>query len=294
MSNELATVSTKKPPLVAGVRNVAAIIPQDFEQAYRLSQAIAAAGWAPKSYLVDPQNPGKGYDVNKIAVGILHGLEVGLTPMAALQSIAVINGTPNLWGDGALAVVRASGLLKGIEEWEEQTAEGLTAHCRVLRASEANHITCTFSEADAKKAGLAGKSGPWTNYPKRMRKMRARLFCLRDAFADVLRGMRMAEETLDGGDLIQNSEGDYVPATPRPTRATITAQAEVTPHDATTGEIIEPELTAPEALALIASAPSVPALMDLWHALPEAMTENDEVFAAYEAKRESLPEGAML
>jgi hypothetical protein len=50
--------------------------------------------------------------LEKVMVAILHGLEVGLTPMNALQSIAVINGRPTIWGDGAVGLIRASGLLE--------------------------------------------------------------------------------------------------------------------------------------------------------------------------------------
>ena len=44
---------------------------------------------------------------------------------------------------------------------------------------------------------VAGKQGPWTQYPKRMRQMRARAFALRDVFADILKGMPIAEELQD-------------------------------------------------------------------------------------------------
>jgi hypothetical protein len=54
-----------------------------------------------------------------------------------------------------------------------------------------------FSVSDAKKAGLWGKSGPWTQYPKRMLQLRARGFALRDAFPDVLKGLVTAEEAQD-------------------------------------------------------------------------------------------------
>ena len=50
---------------------------------------------------------------------------------------------------------------------------------------------------DAKRAGLAGKSGPWTQYPARMLALRARGFALRNAFADALRGLVTAEEAQD-------------------------------------------------------------------------------------------------
>ena len=58
-------------------------------------------------------------------------------------------------------------------------------------------VTATFSVADAKRAQLWGKQGPWTQYPQRMLAMRARSFCLRNLYADILRGMRSAEELAD-------------------------------------------------------------------------------------------------
>ena len=57
--------------------------------------------------------------------------------------------------------------------------------------------------ADAKRAGLWGKSGPWTQYPDRMLLFRARGFALRDAFGDYLRGLRTVEE-----------QGDIIDVTP--------------------------------------------------------------------------------
>ena len=58
-------------------------------------------------------------------------------------------------------------------------------------------IKRTFSVADAKRAGLWGKSGPWQQYPDRMLQMRARGFALRDAFPDALRGLISQEEAQD-------------------------------------------------------------------------------------------------
>jgi len=49
----------------------------------------------------------------------------------------------------------------------------------------------------AKTAGLLGKQGPWTQYPRRMMQMRARSWALRDVFPDVLRGMPIAEDIMD-------------------------------------------------------------------------------------------------
>ena len=58
-------------------------------------------------------------------------------------------------------------------------------------------VTARFSVEDAKRAGLWGKQGPWSAYPKRMMQMRARGFALRDAFPDVLKGMITVEEAQD-------------------------------------------------------------------------------------------------
>src|SRR5262249_22277845 len=86
--------------------------------------------------------------------------------------------------------------------------------------------TAQFSTADAKAAGLLGKTGPWSQYPARMRQMRARAFALRDQFAGVLKGLAIREdqEGVAGGDdkrfshsLIkrklesQSKKGPYIP-----------------------------------------------------------------------------------
>ncbi len=154
-----------------------------------LTEAMEFAGFLAKSTIVPKDfanNPGN------ILVAIQWGMELGLQPMQAMQNIAVINGRPSLWGDAVIALVRASPLC----EYVKETDDGETATCRVKRRGEDEHIA-TFSMADAKTAGLVGKQGPWSQYPKRMRQMRARGFALRDMFADVLRGMPVAEELQD-------------------------------------------------------------------------------------------------
>lgn len=185
-----------------------AIIPQTFEEVFRIGRAVAAAGWAPKSYLVDPKNDTLGYSAEKISVAIMQGLEVGLSPMAALQSIAVINGMPSLWGDGALAVVRASGWLVSLTEepmvelvpadkGKPETQKLVGYRCTAIRRGDPNPIVRQFTLDDASAAGLTDKAGPWKLYRGRMMMMRARAWVLRDGFADVLKGLSIAEEAMD-------------------------------------------------------------------------------------------------
>ena len=62
------------------------------------------------------------------------------------------------------------------------------------------------------KAGLWAKSGPWTQYPKRMMQMRARGFALRDKFADALGGLITVEEAQDY-QVVDMPEKDVTPIT---------------------------------------------------------------------------------
>ena len=125
------------------------------------------------------------------------GAELGMKPMQSLQGIAVINGKPSLYGDALMGLVLDSGKCEFIRERIELADGEAVAICESKRKDQPQERVSTFSVPDAKKAGLWGKSGPWSLYPMRMLTMRARAFNLRDNFADVLRGMSVAEEVED-------------------------------------------------------------------------------------------------
>lgn len=221
MSESKNQVAEAKPALASGGR-IAPIVPTNFEQAYRLSQVLAASGMVPKAYKDKQDNA----NVEMICVGIMHGLELGLTPMAALQSIAVINGMPSLWGDGMLAVVQGSGLLEDIEETEEVDAKGdwQWSVCKMWRKGRKTPTVRQFTRVMAAKAGLLGKQGPWSQYPSRMGQMRARSWCARDAFPDLLRGMRAIEEAQDMVDV--TDVGSVTTTAPEPRRTDFKPQAQ--------------------------------------------------------------------
>lgn len=157
--------------------------PRTLEEALKFSDYLAQSDMVPKDF--------KGKAGNCL-VAIQWGMEIGLKPMQAMQNIAVINGRPSLWGDAVIALVRSSPLC----EYVIETDDGNVATCRVKRRGEPEQSR-TFSMDDARAAGLLSKDGPWKNYPKRMRQMRARAFAVRDVFPDVLKGMPVAEEVLD-------------------------------------------------------------------------------------------------
>lgn len=157
--------------------------PRNFEQALTFSDYLAESDLVPKDFKGKPGN---------CLIAIQWGAEIGLKPLQALSNIAVINGRAALWGDAVIALVRSSALCEYVIETQTDTV----ATCKVKRRGEPEQER-TFSMADAKAAGLQGKQGPWSQYPKRMMQMRARAFALRDVFPDVLRGLPVAEEIMD-------------------------------------------------------------------------------------------------
>lgn len=162
--------------------------PANFSELLTLSDMLASSGMVPKAYEGKP---------GAIVAAVQMGAEVGLSPMAALQNIAVINGRPSLWGDGMIAVARSHPDCEAIIETTAKDEAGVGyAECKVKRRGQPEHVV-RFTVDDAKRAGLWGKSGPWTQYPKRMLQMRARSWALRDVFADALRGLQCAEEVRD-------------------------------------------------------------------------------------------------
>ena len=159
-----------------------------FDDAFRFAKMVSQSEFAPKDFRGKPES---------CLLAIQHGSEVGLSPMQSLQSIACINGRPSVWGDAALALVMGSPVCEFVKEDIDGEGDAMTAACAAKRRGYTSATVVMFSVADAKKAGLWGKSGPWTQYPKRMLQMRARGFALRDAFPDVLKGLITAEEARD-------------------------------------------------------------------------------------------------
>ena len=186
--------------------------------ALAFAKMVSGTEFAPKDFRGKPE---------ACLLAIQHGSEIGLSPMQSLQSIAVVNGRPTIYGDAALAVCLASVVCEYVTESVDGEGDRMVATCSAQRRGYPAPITSTFSVADAKAAGLWGKQGPWSQYPKRMLAMRARGFALRNAFADVLRGLVTAEEAQD----YQVTGIEVVPARAAPTPVTVAALPAPTPAE---------------------------------------------------------------
>ena len=203
--NQVATQNRTQSVQVTAGGNVSALVPQNIEEAFRVATAVSRAGMAP--YGMDTPE--------KCLIAIMAGAEVGLPPMQSVQNIAVINNRPSMWGDALVGVVRASGLCSYIKEWVEGEGDDRIAYCETLRKGETEPVKKHFSVAQAITARLwqtearvtkrakgggtyeADNDSPWFKYPERMLQMRARALCLRDVYADVLKGLQVREEVED-------------------------------------------------------------------------------------------------
>ena len=167
------------------IRGGFALAPQNMAEAMDMATMLSRSGMVPGAYKGKPEDT---------LVAMMLGAELGLNPIQSLQNIAVINGKPSIYGDALAALVQNHPAFGGMEEsFDENT---MTASCTVWRRGGTKH-TQTFSKADATKAGLWGKAGPWKLYDKRMLQMRARGFALRSQFADALAGLITREEAED-------------------------------------------------------------------------------------------------
>lgn len=163
---------------------VAIFEPRSLGEGMELAKLMANSDLVPVAYKGKPGN---------VIIAMQMGYEVGLKPMQALQNISVINGRPCIWGDALLAIVQGSGKLRYIKEWDD----GDASYCETQREGYPQPYVNCFTDSDAKAAGLLNKQGPWQTNKRRMRQMRARAFNLRDQFADVLKGLSVAEEVQD-------------------------------------------------------------------------------------------------
>jgi predicted secreted protein len=198
-----------RPPALAGGGQVMAIVPQTFEETFRISRAVVSAGLAP-SALIGKKT---GDDAaSAVAVAIMSGAELGLKPMVALRSFTVINGKPALYGDGLINVVRQSGKVAYLRTGCEVRGDQMVGWCEAKRNDTDEDKRVEFSQADAERAGLwqsealirkqiwengnkiwkdnQPNDSPWYRFPQRMLAWRAAGYCLRELFGDVLGGIR--------------------------------------------------------------------------------------------------------
>lgn len=145
------------------------------------------------------------------------GAALGLEPLQALASIAVINGRATLSSDLMAAVIRRAGHTLRIVE---NNPESVTA--TLIRADDKKfEFTVTWDKDKAVKAGLWGQRGPWSQYPTQMLRARAITEVARQGASEALMGMIYSPEDFgatitDTGEVIEAEIVNEAPAKPAP------------------------------------------------------------------------------
>src|SRR3990167_3619922 len=198
--------------------------PTNYAELRTLALDLAKSNLVPKDMQNQPAN---------IIIALMFGREIGISTAQSLTSIMVVNGRPTLWGDVVMGKVEASGQIESwVDEWDEAKKQSTFT----IKRKGRQPVTRTFSFDDAKAAGLLGKAGPWSGYPKRMCFHRARSWALRDVFPDILKGIRIYEEERDVVEMERTARGTYEPrrasaTSPDPIPATAEAGKETPAGD---------------------------------------------------------------
>lgn len=170
----------------------------------RVAQHLLQTGAVPSSLRTAQQ----------VAMAVQGLKSLGLNPYAAIRQVAFINGAMTLWGDLPLALARKTTMLEDFEEFRfcigdagsyrrqcfvnsNCHLEAYGAVCRIKRQGQASHEV-VYTQDDAKRSGLWGKTPTWRSYPARMMQMRARSQALKDVFSDALAGVQIQEFDVEG------------------------------------------------------------------------------------------------
>jgi hypothetical protein len=152
------------------------------------ARELANSGLLPAAYRRNPGN---------ILYAVEFGEMLGLTPMAAITGVHVIEGKPSASAGLISALVRRAGHKLRV------FGDSKSATCQIVRADDPEFtfaVTWTLKRnADdnpsAEEAGLLGKN-IWKNYPASMLKSRAITQCARDACEEALFGLHYTPEEL--------------------------------------------------------------------------------------------------
>ncbi len=155
------------------------IAPKDFGECTALSKILANSGIIPLALRKKPE------DVLAI---ILAGNELGLTPMAALRGINLIQGKVSMSAELMGALVRNSSKCEVLRV-VESSAKVATWETKRKDGGPAKQYSFTIEQAQ--RAGLQGDN--WRKYPEAMLRARALSVLCKAEYQDVLFGCYEAD-----------------------------------------------------------------------------------------------------
>jgi hypothetical protein len=158
---------------------------KSLDDLYRLAQFVVKARVAPN-----------GMSESGVLIAMQTGMELGFTPMRALQACPVINNVAGLRGNAGIALLRNSGVLDERLDYQcrcDVDDQGkMYGWARSWRKGWPEPRESFFTEEDAKTAGLTSNSN-YKKYPKRMLQWRAVGFHNDDNYSDITLGLQPPE-----------------------------------------------------------------------------------------------------
>lgn len=160
--------------------SMAAITGGHLEQFVDWSKKIALGSVIPDSLRGKPAD---------VFITVMHGLDLGLRPMQALNLVYVVKGRPSLSAEGMRSLILDAGHELEVE------ADDKKATVRARRAGTDRWVEASFTIEQAKKAKLGGQN--WDAYTEDMLVARATSRLAKRYFPDVTNGLASVEELLD-------------------------------------------------------------------------------------------------
>ncbi|WP_413800113.1 hypothetical protein [Streptomyces iranensis] len=152
--------------------------------AFTIAESLAKASFVPDAFRNKP---------HEVTAAILTGIEMGLSPMAALRAFDLIKGTPAMRANAMRGLVQSH----GHAIWEEDATATRAVVCG-RRAGETEVHRSEWTIERAADAQLTGKDN-WKRQPKAMLLARATAEACRLTASDVLHGVPYAAEELADG-----------------------------------------------------------------------------------------------
>jgi hypothetical protein len=153
--------------------------PEDRDSAWSIAQKVAKSGLAP-SHLKTPE---------AVFVAMAMGAELGLTAMASLRAVYVVDGKPSLPADLMVGLVLRSGLR---ESWKYEAMSNDVVRLTACRVG-GDPLTLEWTFEMAETAGLTNKHN-WKAYRRTMLKHRVDAEMCRALWPDIIQGLYDPEE----------------------------------------------------------------------------------------------------
>lgn len=152
-----------------------ALIPRGFTEISQLAESLSKSALLPDALKKKPED---------IMFTVMAGAELGLSPIASIRGIYVIQGKPVLSADAMVGLILGSG---HCEYFVQTDASATSVTFETKRKGAPVVQKCTWTSDDAKRAGLNTKDN-WRMFPRQMLAARAKAELARTAYSDILAG----------------------------------------------------------------------------------------------------------